>query len=97
MWLSISLGDLDRPPVEVETGQRRLAPLPGDGDFRTRGCGEEIAEVRVQRLVGHPEAVARVERLLCGRFLIACAGRIFKIWPEIVIYAILGNPQFSLQ
>ena len=59
-----ALGDLDRPPEEIDAHQRRLAPLPGNGDLGGGVRIEQLADVGLEHLVAHPEPVARVQRLL---------------------------------
>ena len=55
---------LDRALEEVEAHERRLATLPADDDVRARLRLEQLADVGLEQLVGHPEAAARIEHLL---------------------------------
>ena len=57
------LGRLDGPAKEVDAHQGRLAALPGHG-YLAVGLGSDVlAQVLGQQVVGHAEAVARVEGL----------------------------------
>jgi hypothetical protein len=52
------------PAEEVHAHERRLAALPGDVDVGNPMRLDELANVRLEQVVGHPEAAARVEHLL---------------------------------
>ena len=59
------VGDLDRTPEEVEAHHRGLAALPRHRDLRRAGVRlDQLPQVGLQQVVGHPEAAARVEHLL---------------------------------
>jgi len=63
--LEVCLRDRDRASEEVEPHQRRLAALPRDRHLRCACMGlDQLTQVCVQLLVGHPEAAVRVEHLL---------------------------------
>ena len=51
-------------PEEVGAHERRLTALPGDGDVRHPLRLDELADVRLEQLVCHPEAAARIQHLL---------------------------------
>ncbi len=53
-----------RPPEEVETHQRRLAALPGQGHLRHPLRPGGLRDVRFHDLVGHAEVASRVQGLL---------------------------------
>ena len=63
--LEVAPRDLDGASEEVQSHQRRLAALPRDRHLRRARVGlDQLAQVRIQLLVGHPEAAVRVEHLL---------------------------------
>jgi len=63
--LEVPIDDLDRPPEEIESHQRRFAALPGDVHDRDMRMGfDELTDVGLEQLVGHPEPAARVQHLL---------------------------------
>jgi len=49
--------ELDGSPVEAETGQGRLAPVPDKVDERSRARFDELPHVALEDRVAHPEAV----------------------------------------
>ncbi len=63
--LEVLRRQLDRPAEEVEAHQRGLAPLPGDHHLGNARVGlDQLADVRLEQVVGHAEARPGVEHLL---------------------------------
>ena len=62
--LLVPLDVLDRALEEVEAHERRLATLPADDDFRSGLRLEQLTDVGLEELVGHPEPAAGIEHLL---------------------------------
>ena len=59
------LGQFDRAPEEVQAHHRRLTALPGDDDLGRRGVRpDQLAQVHLKQVIGHPEAAPRVQHLL---------------------------------
>ena len=54
---------LDRAFEEVQPHQRRLAALPGDGDFRRAMRLDQLADVVLQLFIGHAKAAAGIQHL----------------------------------
>ncbi len=61
---SIRSHELDGTREEVETHQRRLASLPRDRDLGPCLRLEQLPDVDLEQLVGHPETAAGIEHLL---------------------------------
>ena len=62
---TVQLGQLNRPAKELHPHERGLAALPRDRDLGGRGVRlEELPHEGGEQLVGHPKAVARIERFL---------------------------------
>ena len=56
---------LDGPPEEIQAHHRGLAALPGDHHLRgPRVPLEQLANIRLLQVFGHPEPAARVQHLL---------------------------------
>jgi len=47
--------------IEVDAHQRRLATLPGDGDLRRAVGLDQLAQVRLEHLIAHAEALAGIQ------------------------------------
>ena len=60
----VPLDVLDRALEEVEAHQRRLAALPADDHLGAGLRLEQLPDVGLEQLVGHPEPAAGVEHLL---------------------------------
>ena len=61
----VTVRQLDRTTEEVDAHEGRLAALPGDRHLRNaRMRLDQLADVRLEQLVGHTEARARIEHLL---------------------------------
>ena len=61
---AVLLDQFDGAPEEVELHQRRLAALPGDGDLRRAVRLQQLADVGLERGLGHAVLVVRVQRFL---------------------------------
>ncbi len=62
--IGVLLFELDRSAEEVQAHHRRLAALPGHDDLRGLRVGlQQLADVGLVELLGHPETAARVEHL----------------------------------
>ena len=56
---------LDRPPEEIQAHHRGLAALPGDHHLRgPRVALEQLTDIRLLQVFGHPEPAARIQHLL---------------------------------
>ena len=63
--LQVVVDQLDRAAEELEPHQRRLATLPCDLHDRDACVRlDQLTDVRLQQLIGHPEATARIQHLL---------------------------------
>jgi hypothetical protein len=60
----VPLHALDRPLEEIEAHESRLATLPADDDVRACLRLEQLTDVGLEKLVGHPEPAAGIEHLL---------------------------------
>jgi hypothetical protein len=58
------LDELDRAPEEIEFHQRRLAALPRHYHLRGAVRLQQLADVGLERSLGHPMLFVRVQRLL---------------------------------
>ena len=62
---AVLLDELDRAAEELDAHQRRLPALPGDRHLLPVGVRlEQLPDVGLEQVVGHPEAAARVQHLL---------------------------------
>ena len=63
--LQVVVDQLDGAAEELEPHQRRLATLPRDLHDRNAGVRlDQLTDVGLEQLVGHPEAAARIQHLL---------------------------------
>ncbi len=62
--LAVLVDQLDRAAEELELHQRRLAALPGHRDLRRAVRLEQLADVGLERGLGHAVLVVRVQRFL---------------------------------
>ena len=64
LWRLELLCQLDRSPEEFHSHERRLPALPGHGHLRSGLVRfEELADVELEDIVAHSEAIPRIERL----------------------------------
>jgi hypothetical protein len=61
---AVLLDECQGPTEEADPHQRRLAALPCDGDLGPAVGVEELADVRLEHVIAHAEAVAGIQRLL---------------------------------
>ena len=61
---AVLLDELDGAPEELELHQRRLAALPRHGDLGRAVRLEQLADVGLERGLGHPALVVRIQRFL---------------------------------
>ena len=61
----VVVDQLDGTVEELEPHQRRLAPLPSDLHDRNAGVRlDQLTDIGLEQLIGHPEAAARIQHLL---------------------------------
>ena len=61
----VVVDELDGAVEELEPHQRRLAPLPSDLHDRNAGVRlDQLTDIGLEQLIGHPEAAARIQHLL---------------------------------
>ena len=58
-------GELTERRKNRQAHERRLAALPGDSHLGRAGVGlDELPQVGLEQLIGHPEPAARIQQLL---------------------------------